>query len=268
MWCRTARIPPSSSPPPARPGPPCTSIGSGLPWPVDSAASSRSRIRSRPCQGASPRTTSRATCGSCVTSEATRLPRPRAARSTASLDGAVGEHRGDRAERLDLVRLGRAGRGPAAGRGRGRPRARRRRRRRRRAPGRRTRCRPRSRSASMALRTSSRWPRLASAPIRTLSSAGSPTVIFARRALIASTTASASASGTMTRRIAVHFWPALTVISVTTPLTNRSNSGSSDRHVGAEDRAVQRVGLDAEADAAVQHGAGARAGSRRCAPSR
>ena len=31
----------------------------------------------------------------------------------------------------------------------------------------------------------------------------------------------------MTRRIAVHFWPALTVISVTTPLTNRSNSGSS-----------------------------------------
>ena len=34
-------------------------------------------------------------------------------------------------------------------------------------------------------------------------------------------------SGTITRRIAVHFWPALTVISVTTPLTNRSNSGSS-----------------------------------------
>ena len=31
----------------------------------------------------------------------------------------------------------------------------------------------------------------------------------------------------MTRRMAVHFWPALTVISVTTPLTNRSNSGSS-----------------------------------------
>ena len=30
-----------------------------------------------------------------------------------------------------------------------------------------------------------------------------------------------------TRRMAVHFWPAFTVISVTTPLTNRSNSGSS-----------------------------------------
>ena len=29
----------------------------------------------------------------------------------------------------------------------------------------------------------------------------------------------------MARRIAVHFWPALTVISVATSLTNRSNSG-------------------------------------------
>ena len=31
--CLTARMPPSSSPPPARPGPPCLSIGSGEPWP-------------------------------------------------------------------------------------------------------------------------------------------------------------------------------------------------------------------------------------------
>ena len=83
------------------------------------------------------------------------------------------------------------------------------------------------RSASIALRTSSRWPRLASAPIRTDSSAGLPTTILASRPLIASITASASGSGTIARRIAVHFWPALTVISVTTPLTKRSNSGSS-----------------------------------------
>ena len=72
-------------------------------------------------------------------------------------------------------------------------------------------------------------------------------------------------SGTSTRRIAVHFCPALTVISVTTPLTKRSNSGSSTRDVRAQDRAVQRVGLDAELDAAVQHRRGAGAGGRRCA---
>ena len=84
-----------------------------------------------------------------------------------------------------------------------------------------------ARSAWTALRTSSRWSRLASAPIRTPSLVGLPTVIFASRATSASTTASAMAAGTMTRRIAVHFCPALTVISVTTPLTNRSSSGSS-----------------------------------------
>ena len=38
MWCSTPRMPPISSPPPARPGPPCTSAGSGDPCPVDSAA--------------------------------------------------------------------------------------------------------------------------------------------------------------------------------------------------------------------------------------
>ena len=84
-----------------------------------------------------------------------------------------------------------------------------------------------ARSDWTALRTSSRCSRLASAPIRTSSWRGLPTVTFASRAAIASTTASAIARGTMARRIAVHFWPALTVISVTTPLTNRSNSGSS-----------------------------------------
>ena len=82
------------------------------------------------------------------------------------------------------------------------------------------------RSACTALRTSSRWPSDASAPIRTDSSAGLPTVTFASRAAIASVTSPAMPAGTITRRIAVHFWPALTVISVTTPLTNRSNSGS------------------------------------------
>ena len=83
------------------------------------------------------------------------------------------------------------------------------------------------RSASTALRTSSRWPSEASGPIRTDSSPGLPTVMVESRAVIASATWSATASGTITRRIAVHFWPALAVISVTTPLTKRSHSGSS-----------------------------------------
>ena len=45
-----------------------------------------------------------------------------------------------------------------------------------------------------------------------------------------------AARGTMARRIAVHFWPALTVISRATSLTNRSNSSSSGVTSGAEDR--------------------------------
>ena len=84
------------------------------------------------------------------------------------------------------------------------------------------------RSASTALRTSSRCPSEASGPIRTDSSPGSPTVIVASFAAIASVISSATADGTMTRRMAVHFCPALAVISVTTPLTNRSHSGSLD----------------------------------------
>ena len=63
--------------------------------------------------------------------------------------------------------------------------------------------------------------------MRTPSLVGLPTVILASFALMAWTTSSAMAVGTMARRMAVHFWPALTVISETTPLTNRSNSGST-----------------------------------------
>jgi hypothetical protein len=50
----------------------------------------------------------------------------------------------------------------------------------------------------------------------------------------------------MTRRIAVHFWPALPVISRATSLTNRSNSSSSGRHVRRQDGAVERVGFRRE----------------------
>jgi hypothetical protein len=68
-------------------------------------------------------------------------------------------------------------------------------------------------------RTSSRCSVPASAPIRTSGFAGLPMVTFARRAPTASTTASTCADGTNARRIAVHFWPALTVISVVSCLT-------------------------------------------------
>ena len=48
-----------------------------------------------------------------------------------------------------------------------------------------------------------------------------------------SPTASRCWRGTIARRIAVHFWPALTVISRATSLTNRSNSSSSGVTSGA-----------------------------------
>ena len=57
------------------------------------------------------------------------------------------------------------------------------------------------------------------------SEAGSPGRIAASRAASASLSASACAWGTTTRRMAVHFWPALTVISATASATKRSNSG-------------------------------------------
>ena len=41
----------------------------------------------------------------------------------------------------------------------------------------------------------------------------------------AAITAGTSSCGTMARRMDVHFWPALTVISVTTDLMKASNSG-------------------------------------------
>src|SRR6266508_4397836 len=74
-------------------------------------------------------------------------------------------------------------------------------------------------------RTSSRCSRLASAPMRTDGFEGLPTTTLARRSDAASPTASSSVSGTIARRMAVHFWPALTVISVISCLTNKSNSG-------------------------------------------
>ena len=177
----------------------------------------------------------------------------------------VGHHGAHRAERLDVVRpasfVGRRGR--AAGSAR-----RRRRRRRPRPSG----AKP-SRGAEhdlVALRRAApsaladvgaAAPSTASAPMRTPSTAGSPTLIFASRSRRRAATASRCLRGTIARRIAVHFWPALTVISRATSLTKRSNSSSSGVDVGTEDRGVERVGLGVERDRAREQVRGARAAS-------
>ncbi len=92
-----------------------------------------------------------------------------------------------------------------------------------------------------------------SAPMRVSLSRGSPTLVPWSRSRIAASTASRCSAGAMARRIAVHFCPALTVISVTTSLTNRSNSGRSRRGVGAEQRGVEAVLLGDELDAFALH---------------
>jgi hypothetical protein len=63
--------------------------------------------------------------------------------------------------------------------------------------------------------------------MRVASSRGSPTVSFSSRAVSAACAASSSEAGTSARRMAVHFWPAFTLISFATSLTKRSNSGLS-----------------------------------------
>ena len=61
-------------------------------------------------------------------------------------------------------------------------------------------------------------------PILTPSTWGSPIVVFNNLLHIALFTSSNNSSGTIILLIAVHFWPAFTVISFWTSLTNRSNS--------------------------------------------
>ncbi|MND20560.1 hypothetical protein D3C80_108930 [compost metagenome] len=63
--------------------------------------------------------------------------------------------------------------------------------------------------------------------MRTPSSDGSPTTTLASRSRRRVATASMCLAGTMARRMAVHFCPALVVISRTTSLMYRSNSSLS-----------------------------------------
>ena len=66
--------------------------------------------------------------------------------------------------------------------------------------------------------------RLTSAPMRTASLRGLPTLVLASRAEIASAAAPYSASGTKMRRMAVHFWPDFCVISRATSLASSSKA--------------------------------------------
>ena len=68
---------------------------------------------------------------------------------------------------------------------------------------------------------------VANAPILTPSTEGSPIFVEAKRAEMAFSTSSINSSGTMILRTAVHFCPALMVISFTVSLMNKSNSGVS-----------------------------------------
>ena len=79
-------------------------------------------------------------------------------------------------------------------------------------------------SVSTLARTLSTCKRVASAPIRTPSILGSPIFVLSRREEIPFCTSSIKSSGTIIRLIAVHFWPAFTVISLTVSLINKSNS--------------------------------------------
>jgi hypothetical protein len=80
--------------------------------------------------------------------------------------------------------------------------------------------------------------RVTSGPMRVVSLRGSPTVVLASRAASASATAPARSAGTRTRRIAVHFWPAFTVISRATSLTKASNAGVAAATPGASNAAL------------------------------
>ena len=73
--------------------------------------------------------------------------------------------------------------------------------------------------------TSSLCEQPTSEPILTPSIAGSPITVFESCAMRDSWKASMWGSGTSMRRMAVHFWPAFTVISLRISFTNRSNSG-------------------------------------------
>ena len=106
MWCSTPRMPPISSPPPARPGPPCTSAGSGEPCPVDSFGV----LGVQHEQPAVPGRDAEHHLAGEVGVAGHHRPREAAVAARGELDHLLGrgvrQQRGHRPERLHLVRLG------------------------------------------------------------------------------------------------------------------------------------------------------------------
>ena len=106
MWCSTPRMPPSSSPPPARPGPPCTSSRhrravAGRLLRVAGVEHQQPAVPGRDAEHDLAR--ERRIGGDDRAREAAL---PAGGELDHLLGGGVGEHGGDRAERLHLVRLG------------------------------------------------------------------------------------------------------------------------------------------------------------------
>ena len=218
-------MPPISSPPPARPGPPCTSAGSGEPCPVGLLRVLGVQHQQPPVPRCDTEHHRAREPGSPVTTDPARLPWPAPpARSPGPTDvyGSSVATGPNASTSCGSARSGSSARSSTGDRNAPRAAS---------APITST-CSgspdtmvPAPSSALSDRRTSSRCSRLASAPIRTSGLAGLPTVTFASRSRAAAVTASISGAGTNARRIAVHFCPALTVISVTSCLTYRSNSG-------------------------------------------
>ena len=72
------------------------------------------------------------------------------------------------------------------------------------------------------------------------------------------------AAGTRALRMAVHFWPALTVISRTTSRMKRSNSARAGRRVRGEDAGIERIGLGGEGHGVADHSRMHAQRARRC----
>jgi hypothetical protein len=82
------------------------------------------------------------------------------------------------------------------------------------------------------------WPRVTSGPMRVSACRGSPILVPLSFSANASAIASAFPEGTKTRRIAVHFCPAFTVISRTTSRRKASKAALPGEDSGASSAAL------------------------------
>ena len=178
---------------------------------------------------------------------------PRLASAIASADVPVGHDRRDRPERLAVVDRGGAPRIVGAQQHRRqegaarRPAA-------RRSGSPATMRAPAASSSAIRARTSSRWLRLTSAPMRVSSARGSPTLVFASRSAerlldrveIFGRRHGAADGGAFLPRLDRHLGRDF--------LDEQVELGRSGRRVGAEQRGVEAVLLGDEADQFADHG--------------